>query len=167
MTDEMFAFYRRLLQQSPDFILLFITKDPIDRVMDEALAAGIGKDHIRVIYSNRADLPEYLSVSDVSFFFIRPTFSKIASSPTKHAELMGMGIPVVCNDIGDTGTVIEATGTGLLIREFTPGGYDETAARVSGLLPADREKIRRSAFDYFDLDTGIRRYRDIYQRLLT
>ena len=167
MTAEMFAFYRRLLQVAPEFVLLFITKDPADVVRTEAQTAGIGPDQIRVVYSTRADLPQYLSVSDLSLFFIRPTYSKIASSPTKHAELMGMGIPVVCNDIGDTGGVIGDTGTGLLVREFSSDEYDRVAGTVKAFLRTDREHIRRSAFAYFDLAVGIERYFGIYQRLLT
>ena len=33
-------------------------------------------------------------------------------------ELMGMGIPVICNDIGDTGKIVQQTGTGVLLDAF-------------------------------------------------
>jgi hypothetical protein len=32
---------------------------------------------------------------------------------------MGMGIPVICNDIGDTGNIVTGTKTGLVVKDFT------------------------------------------------
>jgi len=41
-------------------------------------------------------------LSNASLFFIKPVWSKKASSPTKLAELMGLGIPVFSNSgVGD------------------------------------------------------------------
>ena len=82
---------------------------------DEAAEIGIPGDRILITYSDRKRLPTFIALSNFSIFFIRNTFSKKASSPTKHAELMGMGIPIVCNDIGDTGNIIDSTGTGMVI----------------------------------------------------
>jgi glycosyltransferase involved in cell wall biosynthesis len=119
-----------------------------------------------VKYAKRSEVPLYLSLTDASIFFIRPTFSKTASSPTKHAELMGMGIPVICNDIGDTGNIIDATGTGVVIREFDEAAYQEAAAKLPELAKLPKQKIRDAAFAYFDLAKGAAHYAEIYQKII-
>jgi glycosyltransferase involved in cell wall biosynthesis len=166
MTKEMFAFFRRLSLKYPQFVMLVLTKDDPGLVQQQAAAAGIPTEKIIVRYAGRNELPDYISLSDCSIFFIRPTYSKIASSPTKHAELMGMGIPVICNNIGDTGAVIDETKTGLVVREFTDNEYDKMINRMDELLSIPAEKIREGAFRYFDLEKGAGDYLQVYKRIL-
>src|SRR4029453_2686001 len=107
-------------------------------------------------------MPLYISLSDCSIFFIRPTYSKKASSPTKHAELMGMGVPVVCNDIGDTGRIIEETRTGIVIKEFSEVEYRTRSKKIDEVMSISKDQIRQAAYRYFDLDAGVAKYLDIY-----
>jgi len=166
MTKEMFSFLKELLNTHPEFTMLVLTKDDPDHVKAEATQYGIPANKIIVRYAGRNELPDYLSLSDCSIFFIRPTYSKMASSPTKHAELMGMGIPVICNNIGDTGFVIEDTQTGIVINQFEDAEYKKTVEQIPQLLSIDKEKIRQGAFKYFDLEKGAGEYLQIYKRLL-
>jgi glycosyltransferase involved in cell wall biosynthesis len=166
MTKEMFQFYKRLLLKYPEFDMLILTKDDKEKVIKEALEHGIPAEKIFVRYAKRQEVPAYLSISDCSIFFIRPTFSKTASSPTKHAELMGLGVPVICNDIGDTGIIIKATGTGFVVDEFSIEEYDKLVGQFSELLSLPADKIRESAFKYFDLKNGTEKYSQIYHRML-
>lgn len=166
MTNEMFTFFKRLSDKFPEFVMLLLTKDEPGSVLEQVKAAGINPGKIIIRYAGRKDLPGYISTSDCSIFFIRPTYSKIASSPTKHAELMGMGIPVICNHIGDTGTIIEETGTGIVVKDFTNKEYDRVIDMLPGLLAMSPETIRQAAFRYFDLARGIADYEKVYRRIL-
>jgi glycosyltransferase involved in cell wall biosynthesis len=166
MTDEMFSFFKRFLISDPTMVMLMLTKDEPSKVLEEAAARGIPREKIFVRYATRPVLPGYLSMSDYSIFFIRPTFSKTASSPTKHAELMSMGIPVICNDIGDTGRIIEASHTGIVIKTFSDESYDQAIKELSASpLPA-RSAIRNEAFNYFDLNKGSEKYAALYKSML-
>jgi glycosyltransferase involved in cell wall biosynthesis len=167
MTREMFSFFKILLTKYPEYTLLFLTKDPIETVRAELKEFGIDESRAVVRYSNREQLPSYLSIADCSIFFIKPTYSKIASSPTKHAELMGMGLPVICNDIGDTGQIVETTGTGIVIRTFNEAEYRKAIEQLPELLNIKKAEIRKAAFEYFDLMTGVKNYAEIYQRVLS
>ena len=79
---------------------------------------------------------------------------------------MGMGVPVICNSIGDTGHIIDETGTGAVIKEFTNAEYDRVIAQMDSLLSISKEKIRNSAMQYFDLGKGVADYWEIYKRIL-
>jgi glycosyltransferase involved in cell wall biosynthesis len=166
MTREMFRFFAVLQKLYPQYRMLILTKDDPAIVKREAAEAGIPAEKVFVTYSSRAELPAYLALCSCSIFFIRNTFSKTASSPTKHAELMGMGIPVICNDIGDTGNIITATQTGMVINEFDEATLRQAVLEIPLLEQLDKELIRHHAQEIFDLQSGVKRYSDVYRHVL-
>lgn len=166
MTDQMFLFLKLLIQEDERYHMLLLTKDDPAKVKAEARSIGIPSRKMTVTYSARKDLPSYLSLSWCSIFFIRNSFSKIASSPTKHAELMGMGIPVICNDIGDTGSIIEQTGTGLLVNQFDEKTLTEVIGTIGEIDVIDPAVVRQCSLDLFDLKSGVQKYLQVYLRML-
>lgn len=167
MTKEMFAFFLQVLNKHHDYVMLVLTKDDSQKVLQEAKDAGIPREKLKVTYANRNELPEYIALSTCSIFFIRDTFSKTASSPTKHGELMGMGIPVICNDIGDTGDIIKATGTGLLVNNFDTLSLEKASDEIIKLEKLDKASIRSCAKKYFDLTVGAEKYASLYKDILS
>ena len=165
LISEMFSFFKMLIDQKPEYVMLVLTKDSTEKVMKEALAMGIPKDKIFVTYSNREKLPQFLALSTCGIFFIRNTFSKIASSPSKHAELMGMGIPVICNDIGDTGYIVNKTRTGIIVNDFNKYSFQDTINKIDNLERIEQEYIRDCAKEIFDLKIGVRKYSDLYNQI--
>jgi glycosyltransferase involved in cell wall biosynthesis len=166
MVKEMFKFFKVLSSRYPDFYMMILTKDEPEQVKAEAEAAGISPEKIIVTYSDRNRLPAFLAISNYSIFFIRNTFSKMASSPTKHGELMGMGIPVICNSIGDTGDIIRKTKTGILVDNFSEKEFSTAVEEIGGFC-ADREHIRNCAKVLFDLEGGVNKYFSLYTRIFT
>jgi glycosyltransferase involved in cell wall biosynthesis len=166
MTFEMFRFFAALQKQHPEYIMLILTKDDDIKVIEEAVKVGVPAENLRVTYSTRKDLPSYLALSSCSIFFIRNTFSKTASSPTKHAELMGMGVPVICNAIGDTGNIIDTTHTGIVLNEFDESSIGMAISHIKELEQIDKWQIRKSAKEIFDLEAGARKYSDLYGQIL-
>ncbi|RYY72051.1 MAG: hypothetical protein EOO13_00960 [Chitinophagaceae bacterium] len=166
MSREMFAFVRLLQNQQPNYFFLFLTKDDTEKVKQEAVSAGLDLQKIRVLYVARPEMPDYLALSDCSLFFIRNTFSKTASSPTKHAELLGMGIPVICNTIGDTGNIITATQSGLLLDQFDEATLLSAVERISRVEQIEKAYIRQCAIGLFDLQTGVQKYLSLYKKLI-
>jgi glycosyltransferase involved in cell wall biosynthesis len=165
MTKEMFAFVKLLQAQHPEYVFLFLTKDDPEKVKDEARLCGIDEKKLVVLYVKRQQLPGYIAISNCSIFFIRNTFSKTASSPTKHAELMGMGVPVVCNTIGDTGNIINSTKTGQLVDTFEELVLKEAVDKLGEIEIIDKEYIRSCAAGLFDLQTGVRKYLSLYKKI--
>lgn len=166
MTAEMFTFFGLLKERFPDYVMLILSKDDPARIREEANKYGISGDSLFITYSPREELPEYLAISTCSLFFIRPTYSKMASSPTKHAELMGLGLPVVCNDLGDTGRIIQATQSGCVVKDFSTEAFKEAIKDIDQLALISPDHIREAAFHYFDLKEGVKKYLAEYQRIL-
>jgi len=165
MLDEMLDFFKILLKQKPESIFLFITGDTPNNIYTTVKDKNIDKNKIIVVSSNREDVPAYIAMSSISIFFIKPLFSKKASSPTKLAEIMSMGIPVICNDIGDIKEIIEESESGLLVNEFNNKEYDKTISKIDDILKVNKEKIRNYSLNKFSLNKGIDRYFKIYNKL--
>ncbi len=166
LLDEMLDFFRHLIIQYPNATFLFVTYHPKEKIMQSAIQKNIPAEKIMVVKAKRNDVPGLLALSSVSIFFIKPTYSKIASSPTKQAELLSMGIPVICNTrIGDTEEIITKSGAGLLIDQFTNNEYDRAIKQIPLLLEKDKTKIRDFARHEFSLDRGVNFYSEIYLEL--
>lgn len=166
MMDEMLQFFKVFKKKYPDAVFLCLTKEP-KQLMDEYVERnGIDASSVITTFSSRAELPVYLSLSYCSIFFIRPTYSKISSSPTKHAELMGLGIPVICNDFGDTGRIIKETGSGILVNKFTSEEFEKVVNGLENFITnIDTSAIRRNAYEYFDLKSGTEKYSQVYRKV--
>ncbi|RYZ28935.1 MAG: glycosyltransferase [Chitinophagaceae bacterium] len=166
MSKEMFLFVKQVQNRNSTYFFLFLTKDDPEKVKQEAVNAGLDASKLRIQYVPRQKIPGYLALSDFSLFFIRNTFSKTASSPTKHAELMGMGVPVICNTIGDTGHVISATQTGLLVDRFDEPTLLSAIDQISQVEKIDKVHIRQCAIGLFDLQTGVQKYLSLYKNII-
>jgi glycosyltransferase involved in cell wall biosynthesis len=166
MLDEMLDFFQRALLRYPDARFLFITQEDENMIYRKAAGRGIPASAILVRKANREEVPLYLSLCQVSIFFIKPVYSKKASSPAKLGEIMSMGIPVICNsNIGDTDRIIREAGAGAIVRSFTTDEYDFVINDLERLRQLPKEPIREAARNIFSLEQGVSRYKAIYQKL--
>ena len=167
MLPEMLDFFSLLLQQRPEAKFLFITPENPAHILKVAAEKGIPAGKLCITSAPRKDVPALLSLSDAGLFFIRPVYSKLASSPTKLGELMSMGIPVITNKkIGDMEEILLPTGAGLFIDDFSTPAYERAIAGMDNLLKTDREKIRRAAKESFSLEKGVDTYLEAYQSVI-
>jgi len=166
MLDEMLDFFKRWLLKNPQSIFLFVTKDEKEKIMGAAKKAGINEKAVRIQQASRHDVPLMIMASDYSIFFIKPVFSKKASSPTKQGEIMAMNKPVICNSgVGDTDIIINKYQSGILIEQFTDEAYDKAIYQLES-KKFDSENIRKGASEIFSLKEGIRRYAEVYTKTL-
>lgn len=165
MLEEMLDYFKIHLQKHPLCTFLWITKDDPISILKAAKIRGVD-DKIVVQPAERAELPNLLSVCDASIFFIKPLYSKRASSPTKMAELLGMGIPLICNTgVGDTDGIVNAEQVGLVIDDFTDASYQTVADEFEQLVKIPKAHLRAVAKKHFSLEEGVRRYAALYKSL--
>jgi len=166
MLPEMMLFYKCLLEYKSEAKFLFITRDDPSVIYREAEKLNLNKSLIIIKEAKRNEVPLFLSLSNFSLFFILPVFSKKASSPTKFGEIMGMGIPVVCNSgIGDTDMFMKDENLGVMIDGFS---IDEMkkAAEIITTKKYNPEIIKNTAKKFFSLETGIDLYESVYRKLI-
>lgn len=163
MSAEMLDFFKIMLETYPDAIFLIITRDEPGSILREAGQKGIPSGNLLIHSASRQEVPGWLAASDATLFFIKPVYSKKASSPTKMGESLSMGIPVICNDhIGDCTDILRTGHAGIILDGFTEDDYRKAIAAFPDLIQRPKEAIRQVALDLLDLQTGIRRYQQVY-----
>ena len=166
MLKEMLRFFQRLQLRRPEAKFLFITKDAPTMILKKARKMGISSERIIIQAVARDNVPLYLSLTDLAIFFIKPVFSKKASSPTKQGEIMGMGIPLICNAIGDTDKIVEAHKVGIILKSFSENDIEQAINQIHQLQKIPKAQIREGAFRHYDLKKGIQQYQEVYQQVL-
>ncbi len=166
MLDEMLDFFKILSIKRVNAKFLFITQDDKQSIISIAESKGIPREKLIIHSAVRNEIPLYLSLSQVSIYFIKPVYSKKASSPTKTGEIMAMGIPIITNSgIGDSDKIISDSGSGMLVKNFTTDEYNRIIEQIDVLLKLDKTKIRDAAFRYFSLEKGIELYDGVYRKM--
>lgn len=164
MLDEMLDFYVQLRSIKKKAHFLFLTNEPVQSVLSAAEKKGITKKETSVLSVLHHEVPHYISSLDASIFFIRPTFSKKASSPTKQGEIMAMGVPIVCNtSVGDTDLIVKEYHAGALVEEFNNEAYLRAIVDLKTFV---REDAIHGAVEFYSLEKGVNNYFEVYQSLL-
>jgi glycosyltransferase involved in cell wall biosynthesis len=168
LTDEMLQFCSLLLQQKPDAKFLFISNNKHEDIINAAKKYKIPESKIIVKFAGRKEVPVLLSFSSFSLFFIKPCYSKLSSSPTKHGEIMAMGIPVIANSgVGDVKEIVEKYNAGYVLDSFSEIEMNNVIKRmVSDEIKFDCNKIRKGAEEFYNLDTTVNTYLQVYKKIL-
>jgi glycosyltransferase involved in cell wall biosynthesis len=115
------------------------------------------------------EVPEQLFAGDIGLCLIKSSFSKIASAPTRFAEYLAAGMPVVVTPaVGDLEEIVEARRIGVVLRGEDDAAMAEAAAQMA-LLVQDTELSRRcrtTAEELFDVDRGSQRYAELFRLLV-
>jgi len=166
LLDEMMDFFSCLVTQIPRAKFLFITPDDASIILEKARQKGIDEKKLIIRTASRKEVPVFLSLSALSIYFIKPAYSKKASSPTKTAEILGLGIPIITNaGIGDSAELLEKSGTGLLISTFDTENYLCIIKQFSVLLSVDKRKMIAVSHAHFSLNKGVELYQSVYDQL--
>ena len=165
MLSEMLDYFKVFLTKNENSIFLFVTGEKPQNILEEAQQKGITENNIRITSCLHKQVPTYISIFSESIFFIRPTFSKKASSPTKQGEIMAMGMPLVCNSgVGDTDEVVMKYKAGGVINHFENESYK---ALLENQLDFNKEEMQKGAKEFYSLANGIQKYLEVYQSILT
>lgn len=148
---------------------LVLTHGPAAPIVAELERHGFTAHDYRVTRIEPADVPMYLGAADVALSIIRPSYARIASSPTKFAEYLAAGLPVISTaGIGDLDGHIEEGRAGVLLRGLDREAYLDAVRAVEILRgdPGLGERCRQEARVRYDLETvGGARYRRLYEAL--
>jgi glycosyltransferase involved in cell wall biosynthesis len=170
LTGEMLDFFQTARERDPRTFTLILTQRDKEKVAARLRQRGFADADFLVESVPPAEIPKYLSASDVALSFIKACYSKQSSSPTKIAEYLAGGVPIVANDgVGDVTELIEGEKVGAVVRGFDAENYRAALEKIETLNADGRlpEKCRQRARKIFHLETvGGEKYRALYRRLL-
>lgn len=166
MLNEMLDCFSIIQQQHSNAIFLIITLSPLFELKELIQKKGLNSSVI-IIGSSYKKIPEYLSLVDVALYFIYAGNSGKAVSPTKQAEFLSMGIPIITNaGIGDSKSIIAENEVGYVLEDFNSKGYQQVADNLDDLLKKPSSEIVKIASRFFQLESGVETYRSIYKKLV-
>lgn len=161
MLPEMLDYFIELKKIKSNAKFVFVTGENPDKIYQETNRKNIVKEDVIITSCLHKDVPINISIFDLSIFFIRPTFSKKASSPTKQGEIMAMGIPIVCNSgVGDTDMIVSKNNAGSIITDFSREAYIESILHP---VESDIISMKKGAEDFYSLKNGIEKYLEVYK----
>ena len=171
LTERMAEFFSHLKTVRQDAHFLWLTHGSHERVRQLMRAMGLSESDYTVISAASGDVPSYLSASDAGVAFIKPSFSKQASSPTKYGEYLACGLPLIINSgVGDSDDLMMTEGVGVLVSEFNDSEYARVAQAMNALTkqPSQtRERTRGVAEKLFDVRrVGVESYARLYETIL-
>jgi glycosyltransferase involved in cell wall biosynthesis len=164
MLPEMLDYFKVLKTENSKAKFLFVTGENPSTILTKASEKGIDAESIIITSCRHAEVPLNISLFSASIFFIRPSYSKKASSPTKQGEIMAMGIPLVCNaGVGDTDLVVKQYNAGIVIDEMNDENYKTSLINDSCYY---RTLTMKGSHEFYGLEVGVERYLSVYEKLL-
>ena len=165
--EEMARFFLALRVHRPHAVLRILTQGPVDYAR-QVLERVLPQESFWVGCVPPDRIGASLQRARLGLSFRTPSFAQIGASPTKIAEYLLAGLPVVANEgVGDMDGLLTQAKVGVVMRTLD-GRYDEAARQALQLSdePGIRERCRRAALAHFDLDrVGGPAYRWLYRRL--
>jgi glycosyltransferase involved in cell wall biosynthesis len=169
--EEMAQFFAFVWRHDPRFYWQILTQSDPAPLRQALTKAGVPTTAYNIRFASPEQLPLVLTAADVGISFIRPCYSKRASSPTKNGEYLAAGLPLIINaGIGDTDEQTETQRLGIVLREFSAAEFQRGVAALEELLSTDKVKKRCRDFAARELSlatVGAPRYAAIYGRLLS
>ena len=169
LLEEMIDFFivaKSIINNAHFLILTHVDKD---MVIVTCMRKNISPDDITIDSAEFNNMPSCIKLADVGIFFIKPCFSKRSSCPTKFAEYLACGLPLVINaGIGDTDKIVRDRNLGVVIDKFNKESYLLHTHKLLELMKEGKivsDRCRKVAEEEFSLDMGVSRYFDIYRRL--
>jgi glycosyltransferase involved in cell wall biosynthesis len=164
LTREMVTFARVAAKVIPGRVLF------LSRQGEEAWRAGATPDWAEIRSAAPAEVPQWLRRGRAAFYLLRQGPSKRASYPTKLAEALASGLPVVCNrGLTEVDDLLLSERVGVLVESLTPEAYQGAAFRLARLLkdPETPQRCRRVAEEHLSIERGAGAYHSLYRELLS
>jgi glycosyltransferase involved in cell wall biosynthesis len=169
MEREMVKFFALARDMLPDMHFLIVTQSDSELIESEFTRLALSPSTMTVTRCPPSEMGAYLAAADAAIAFIRPSFSKISSSPTKVGEYLAAGLPMICTSgIGDVDELIGEYRVGISLTNWDHPAL-VLGAQQLGRLMTDKglpERARKAAREHLSLaKRGIPAYDAVYRQV--
>ena len=157
--------FEQILRIRQNIKLKIFTKSDPKVIYKLARKIGIDSKFLNIRFCNREDLNVAINELNAILFYLKPSFSLLASMPTKIGESLGCNVPIVCNTFNeDIKQLMSKNNVGQLI-EFN--NTNKETLRVLDFIDSykNQSACRDLAKNEFNLDQGAQKISDIYFRI--
>jgi glycosyltransferase involved in cell wall biosynthesis len=169
MVPELFRFHRLLLEQEPAAQVLIVNRHEQDYIRACMAEAGADPERVEIVRADHEEVPGLIARMAIGTALKQPSYSQLGCAPTKLAEYLGCGIPVLANrGIGDVAEIVEGHRVGVVLDGFEEADLRAGAERMLALLRDEDlpRRCRAAAEAIFSLESGIAAYDEVYRSML-
>jgi glycosyltransferase involved in cell wall biosynthesis len=170
LIDWLRAFFDAVVRADPHARFELVSRDSSELMLAALQPSSVLIERLHIQAAHPYQMPAIVQRHSASVMFFTGGISKWGSSPTRMAEVLGCGHPVVANPgVGDVEQIIIQHRVGVLARGVTEADMDICVAQLFALLqdPHLTERCRRTAEDMFSLDSGTAAYHQLYNDILS
>ncbi|XCN72175.1 MAG: glycosyltransferase [Candidatus Electrothrix aestuarii] len=166
--DEVLRFFKILHKQVPGAVLHILNRGDHDYILERISVAGLSPDLFQLNAADHTEVVQVMQKMDAGIFFYKPTYSKLATAPTKLGEFLGCGVPCISNaGVGDIQEILQGEQVGVALNNFSDKELDAGLKSLFELTrqPDIQQRCRQAAGNYFSLENGVAAYDRIYNEL--
>ena len=169
MFDEVLKSFKKLIKVKKNSKLIIINKNQHDYIKSFIHKENMKDLDIEIRSADYQDMTKEINAFDAGIFYIKPSFSKRSSSPTRLAEYLGCGKPCITNyGVGDTEYVISSGNVGVILKDFSDDSHIRGIEELLTLVndPEVSTRCVNISKKYYSLDKGVNEYNKLYSRLI-
>ena len=167
---EMIDFFLALKQRLPRAHFLLLSNSDHNQISEAMADRHVDQEDFTIMKVPLDRVADFISIAHSGVCLIKPTFSKKASSPTKMAECLACGLPIVINSgIGDSEQLMKGNRVGVVLNSFDQDAYDQALGELLELIgEGDKlsRRCRKTASNSLSLGYGVEKYWEVYGHLL-
>lgn len=168
--DWLAAWFMAVASRDPEARFEIVTRDDPTTVRTALALPETVEARLTITSSPPQEVHKAVQRHSLSvMFYAGGEISELGRSPTRMAEVLGCGLPVVANaGVGDVARIVTEYRVGVLIADASPGAMERGAAELDELIrdPALPARCRTAAEAVFSLASGTKAYRTLYADIL-
>ena len=170
LIDWLRAFFEAAARVDPTAQFEVISRDSSEDIFSALNLAPDLACRLRIKAATPSQMPAIVQKHTASImFYAGGAISELGRSPTRMAEVLGCGRPVVANPgVGDIEQVIRQHRVGVIARSSNTEDMNSCVEELLALLrdPNLADRCRRTANQLYSLESGISAYRQLYASVL-
>ena len=168
-TDLLSSWIRVVALHDPKSRFEILTRDDATKVRKILDPANEFIERLSIKSVLSEGVPDAIRVHGISLMFFTEGLGKLGSAPTRLAEALGSGIPIVANKgVGDVEDIIKKNNIGVIVEGDSKKQMEEAFEKLQILLqdPELSNRCFNTAKSIFSLDKGTEMYHKIYKAIL-
>jgi glycosyltransferase involved in cell wall biosynthesis len=169
-TDWLAAWLSIVVIKDPEARFDIVTRDDARRVRAALDPTGALGDSLSIGPRPSEEMPDAVRGQDLSvMFYAGGQVSELGRSPTRMAEVLGCGLPVIANEgVGDVADILRENHVGVIVEGPNQDQMVDAFDRLQVLMrdPGLPTRCRQVAEEFFALGNGTAEYASIYRSIL-
>jgi glycosyltransferase involved in cell wall biosynthesis len=165
ISEFILDFYNLVAANSGDFKFLFLSSD-LDSIKNHLESYPILKNRCTFLKVKNEEVNNYLNAADFGVLFREDTIMNNVASPTKFAEYVMAGLPVLISEnVGDFSNIVDENKLGILVRNSEMRKMSDFDLKKLDKVNYDRKLISEFGLKFYAKSSILKQVIDVFNSL--